>query len=341
MTSRERVLAALRREEPDRVPYFEIGIDRALAQKLMSWEEPESQATDLETNLYSVEEARAISSFLQMDNIYYFMCAPIYAHIQPGQDGRPFYGDGMIQSEADLSLLQFPDPHDDALYTEAEQFVTQKEDYASCFVTAIGIFPTILSMGWESFSVALHENRPFLEEVLDTYCDWMAVVAERVCQLGFDVFISVDDLAFKSGPFFSPAVFRDLVLPRFRSVARKITIPWILHSDGNVMLLLEDLLSLGIAGLHPNEKGAMDIRAMKREYGDRLCLLGNVDLNILGMGTPEEVDEEVRGLIRDVGPGGGYMVSSGNSLADYLRLENVLALSQAVQKCGRYPLHLR
>jgi uroporphyrinogen decarboxylase len=80
---------------------------------------------------------------------------------------------------------------------------------------------------------------------------------------------------------------------------------------------------------------------MKREYGDRLCLLGNVDLNLLGMGTPEEVDEEVRGLIRDVGPGGGYMISSGNTLADYLRPENVLTLSQAVQKYGRYPLHLR
>jgi uroporphyrinogen decarboxylase len=81
----------------------------------------------------------------------------------------------------------------------------------------------------------------------------------------------------------------------------------------------------------------MDIRAMKREYGDRICLLGNVDLNILGLGTPEDVEQEVRELIRDVGPGGGYIVTSGNSLAGYLRPENVLALSNSVSKYGHYP----
>ena len=67
-------------------------------------------------------------------------------------------------------------------------------------------------------------------------------------------------------------------------------------------------------------------------------LLGNVDLNILGNGTPDEVDREVKELIRDIGPGGGYMVTSGNSLAGYLIPENVIALSRAVQRYGSYPL---
>ena len=128
------------------------------------------------------------------------------------------------------------------------------------------------------------------------------------------------------------------MLSHFRRVAEKVTIPWIVHSDGNVVPLLEDLMSLGIAGLHPNEKGAMDIRRMKREHGDRLCLLGNVDLNILGQGTPDDVDQEVHDLIRDVGPGGGYIVTSGNTLAGYLRPENVLAMTNAVQRYGHYPL---
>jgi uroporphyrinogen decarboxylase len=58
------------------------------------------------------------------------------------------------------------------------------------------------------------------------------------------------------------------------------------------------------------------------------------------MGTAEAVDREVRELIRDLGPGGGYIVTSGNSLAAYLLSENVLALSRAVQKYGRYPISL-
>jgi uroporphyrinogen-III decarboxylase len=338
MNSRQRVLAALRREEPDRVPYCELAIDRALAQQLMGWGKPQSQAANLEANVYSVEESKALAAFLHLDNIAYVLRAPIYAHKEAGKDGRLFYGAGMIESEADLDRIVLPDPTDDALYVEAAAFAQRKGEYAACLVTRIGIFPAMLSMGIERFAIALYENMPFVEAVLDRYCDWTAAMAERACQLGFDVFVSTDDMAFKSAPYFSPKVFRELVLPRFRRVREQITLPWIVHSDGNLMPFMDDLLSLGIAGLHPLEKGAMDIRAVKEAYGDRVCVLGNVDLNILGMGTPEDVEDEVRGLIRDVGPGGGYIVTSGNSLAGYLKPENVLALSKAVQRYGQYPL---
>lgn len=340
MSSRERVLAALNREEPDRVPYCELHVDRALAQKVMYGGDPETQAANLETQAYTLEELKAIASFLRMDNIFYVIRAPVYAHKVAGKDGRLFYGEGMIKSEADLSLLELPDPYDDTLYAGAEEFVRGKGDYAAWFVTRVGLFNTMLSMGLEDFCLALSINRPLIEALLDRYFDWMVVVTERVCQLDFDVFVSTDDMAFKTGPFFSPKVFHDLILPYYRRVAEKVTIPWVIHSDGNVLPLLDDFLSIGIAGLHPNEKGAMDIRAMKRDHGDRLCLLGNVDLNILGSGIPDEVDEEVRDLIRDVGPGGGYIVTSGNSLAGYLRSENVLAMTEAVQKYGHYPLNV-
>jgi uroporphyrinogen decarboxylase len=97
-------------------------------------------------------------------------------------------------------------------------------------------------------------------------------------------------------------------------------------------------IDLGATAFHPIEKGAMDIAAVKKEYGDRVCLLGNVDLNILGAGTPEETDAEVKYLIENVAPGGGYIVTSGNSLASYLKPECVLAMSRAVKKYGRYPI---
>lgn len=337
MTSRARVLAALRREEPDRVPYCELSVDRALAEQLLGWQRT-SLAVDKESNQYTLEEARALAECLHLDNLSYVLRAPVYAHKVPGMDGRLFYGEGMIKTEADIDRIVLPDPHDDALYAGARAFVEGKGDYACFFVTRIGIFPTTLSMGWETFSLALYDNRPFVEAVLDRYCDWMLVVAERVCALGFDAFISTDDMAFNSAPFFSRKVFRELVMPRFEEVAEKITIPWIIHSDGNIIPFVDDLLSLGIAGLHPLEKGAVDIAQVKRDYGDRLCLLGNVDLNLLGMATPEEVDAEVRELIRVAGPGGGYIVTSGNSLASYVKPENALALSAAVRRYGPYPL---
>jgi uroporphyrinogen decarboxylase len=339
MSPRERVLAALRCEEPDRVPYCEIGIDRVVSNPLLGLPTPDAlRDGNVEPEPFGAEEHKQIAAALKLDNICYELWPPVYAEKLKGQDGRLYYARGMIKSDADLAMVQLPDPYTDNLYTEAERFARNKGEYAACFVTRIGVFSAMLSMGIDGFCLSMYQDRNLAERLMDMYCDFTAVVAERVGRLGFDVFISTDDFAFNVAPFLSPAMFREVVIPRLRRVAQKINLPWIMHTDGNVLPYIDDLIELGIAGLHPIEKGAMDIRAVKRDYGAQICLLGNVDLNILGMGTPEDVEREVRELIRDIGPGGGYIVTSGNSLTNYVSLENTLALSEAVWKYGRYPL---
>ncbi|MBM4039456.1 MAG: hypothetical protein FJ290_13170 [Planctomycetes bacterium] len=332
MTSRERVLAALRCEVPDRVPYCELWIDPGLARRMMGW------AEGVGDNGWTAEEAKGLAKRLGMDNILYVLRPPVYAKTGEGEGGRQFVGEGMIKSEADLKLIELPDPRDEGLWAQARAFAQGKGDYAAFFVTRLGLFPTIVSLGFEAFCVALHENRPLVEAVLDRYTDWAAALAEQAGEAGFDAFVTTDDMAFKSGPFFSPAVFREVVASRFRRVAEKLTIPWVFHSDGNMAPVADDLIALGVAGLHPNEKGAMDIREMKRRYAGRLCLLGNVEMDLLARGTPRQVAAEVRGLLRDVAPGGGYIATSGNSLASFLRPENILAMSRAVRRHGRYPI---
>ena len=339
MNSRERVLAALRCEEPDRVPYCETAVDRELAAKLLGWRETRGlSAADTATNIFTVAETIAVADFLHLDNLSYILRAPIFAERPVGKDGRRYYGQGLIHNRSDLAAMSLPDPSDDSIYDEAREFVRLKGDRSAWFLTRMGIFPTMLSMGLEDFSIALKEDWGFVEELLDRFCEWTVATAERVCAMGFDVFFTTDDMAFKTGPFFSPGVFRELLLPRYKRLAEKVSLPWVIHSDGNVLPFVDYLVDIGIAGLHPVEKGAMDIRGMKKRYGRRLCLFGNVDLNTLGIGTPEEVEAEVRGLIRDVAPGGGYVVTSGNSLAAYLRPENVIALSNAVRAFGKYPI---
>lgn len=335
MTSRDRVLAALRCEAPDRVPYCELWIDPGLARRMMAW------PNGVGGNGWTPDEAKALAARLGMDNILYVLRPPVYAHIEEGEGGRQFVGQGMIKSEADLRLIELPDPRREALWAEARAFAQGKGDFAAFLVTRIGLFPTIVSLGFEAFCVALHENRPLVEAVLDRYTAWAAALAERAGAAGFDAFVTTDDMAFKGGPFFSPAVFREVVAPRFRRVAERLTIPWVFHSDGNMAPVADDLVALGVAGLHPNEKGAMDIREMKRRYAGRLCLLGNVEMDLLGRGTPRQVAAEVRGLLRDVAPGGGYIATSGNSLASFVRPENVLAMARAVRKHGTYPLRTR
>lgn len=337
MSSRQRVLTALRCEQPDRVPYCEWAVDPSLAAQLMGWP-PTSGDIDLDARSYTIDEMIALADRLYLDNLTCGIRAPVFCEKIKGQDGRIFYGHGLIKSEADLDKLVLPDPREDALYAKAEEVIKRKGERAAVFSTRIGIFPAMLSMGIDTFSFALYDNPRFAETVMDIYFDWANAVAERVCQMGFDVFVSTDDHAFNTGPLLSPAQFRQYVIPRYQRVAKKITIPWVMHSDGNVMPILEDLLSLGICGLHPIEKGAMNIQHMKRDYGRRICLIGNVDLNILGIGTPQDADDEVKWLIREIAPGGGYIISSGNSLASYLQPANVMAMSRAIRKYGEYPI---
>ena len=125
-----------------------------------------------------------------------------------------------------------------------------------------------------------------------------------------------------------------------KKVASSISLPWITHSDGNMLRMMEKWLQLGQNGIHPIEPTAMDIRKVKKQFGYRICLIGNVDVDTLAGGTPEQVDKLVRELIRDIAPGGGYMLSSGNTIPCYARVENVWAMSHALKKYGRYPIDI-
>lgn len=338
LSSSDRVAAALRREEPDRVPYCEVYVSRSFVTPMMGWDPPAVTKTNFEGNEFTVDEYKAVAERLGLDNLTYVLRAPVYSEIVPGAHDTLFYGRGLIRSEADLAIMRLPNPHDDAMYADAETFTRNKGGYAAWFITRLGVGPTMLSLGIEEFCLALYDDRRLVETVLDAYVDWIEVVAERVCQLGFDAFVTTDDIAFNNGPFFSLEMFREVVRPRLERIAKKITIPWIFHSDGDVSLFLDDFAEVGITAVHPIEPAAMDIRKVKTEFGDRLCLIGNVDMNLLSIGTKEQVEEVVRDLVRDVAPGGGYILSSGNSLAHYCRAENVLAMSAAVRRLGSYPI---
>jgi uroporphyrinogen decarboxylase len=330
MTSRERVLAALRREKPDLVPYIEIGVDPAVADQLLGRTSGgASPPVIIEANQRTVEEEKVLARAMHKDNITYVLRAPVFADRVAGEDGRLFYADGQIRSRADLEKLVLPDPTSRELYRELETFVAGKEDFALFLATRAGVFAAALSMGLERFFLALHDDRPFVEQLMDRYTDWAVAVAERACAMDIDVFLTTDDFAWKQGPMVSPELFREAMLPRLRRVGARITKPWLLHSDGNIVPLVEDLLSLGIDGLHSLEPEALDIREVKRRWGDRVCLVGNVSLVTLGRGTPEEVEAEAKGLIRDLGRDGGYMLSSSNSIASYVPVENALAMGRA------------
>jgi uroporphyrinogen decarboxylase len=106
------------------------------------------------------------------------------------------------------------------------------------------------------------------------------------------------------------------------------------------MPILDDILTLGMDGLHPIEPGPMDLAEVKRRYGDRVCIVGNVSVDALSASTPEQVRALVQKCISLAGPGGGYMISSANSIPSYARPENVRAMADAIREFGSYPLRV-
>jgi uroporphyrinogen decarboxylase len=124
-------------------------------------------------------------------------------------------------------------------------------------------------------------------------------------------------------------------------VAEAIKLPWAFHSDGDLSLVMEDLLTLQMNCVNPFEPPVMDMKVAKQKWGDRICLWGNIDLvQTLPYGTVEEVEAEVKQRIKDAGAGGGYICASANSITDFCKIENVLAMTAAVRKFGTYPLDL-
>ncbi|MFN0169230.1 MAG: uroporphyrinogen decarboxylase family protein [Bryobacteraceae bacterium] len=341
MTRRERVMCAVAGGTPDRVPYCELGIDEPIACQLLGRsirQDKVSEAGEYADNPVDVE--KDLSRAVGRDNIRYNFCPPIPAEKHVGEGNILFYGDGQIKSKSDLDKLVLPDPDDDRLYAPAREFLAKREDFAVCAACRLGISPTYLCMGQEFFSLALYDEPDLVEEVLRRYTEWSAKVMARISTMGFDLIWTADDIAFKTGLLLSPKMFRERILPHIRKVAEAITIPWIFHSDGNLTAVLDDIVDLGIAGLHPIEPDAMDIRDIKKRYGKRICLAGNVNVHTLACGSTEQVEEEVKGLLRDVAPGGGYIMTSGNSLASYCKVGNIRAMMATLERYGRYPIEV-
>ena len=325
MNSRERVLAALRREQPDRVPFVEGGIDPPLQRALMGRAD------------FLPEE---LNERIGLDNLMVDFLPPIVG-IHEVHDGINFLAKPLLLTRADLDLLVFPDPEDPALYRAAEALVKRNQGrYAVAAKMRMGASPLLMSMGLEAFSYALADDPGLIDTILGRYADWTIAVVRHLRAVGVDLVWTFDDMAYRTGPMFSPRIFRTVFMPHLRRVADAIKgagLPWIVHSDGNLMPILDDLLTLGFEGLHPLEPGPMDIEAVKQAYGHRVCLVGNIDLHYtLTQGTPAEVEAEVKQRIATIGKGGGYMISSANSITSYCKVENVWAMVNAIRTYAPY-----
>lgn len=214
----------------------------------------------------------------------------------------------------------------------------------------------IFVVGWGD--VAYPGASPYISLFLETMLtepelieQYMAVTTEGALalvdaqlDLGVDGILGGNDWCFKSGSMFSVAAFRRFFVPHLRRIVEachRRGVPYVKHLDGNTMALLPALVDeVGVDGYHGIEPAAgMDVVALKRQYGDRLTLLGNLDCGeLLSRGSEEEIRAQVRRIIQHVSPGGGHVFGSSNSIHDGVPLANLYAMLQAVREFGVYPI---
>ena len=212
-----------------------------------------------------------------------------------------------------------------------------REDYAVFARIRLGGASTFESMGLDVFSIMMYEDPDLVKEVHRRFSEWSARVVQHLNKMDFDFIWANDDHADTKAPWINMEMWEEFFKPYQMMVAKEIKKPWIFHSDGNLFPILDGLLQLGMNGVHPVQPSAMDINQLKAKYGQRVCIVGNIDLDYtLPRGTEAEVEAEVRDRIEKVGKGGGYMISSANSITDYCKVENVRAMSRAIRKYGKY-----
>lgn len=353
--------ALLRQGEPDRVPPFELSIDEDIKRKFLGKATGSLEAEaeffmkagyDFVPLTIGVRQTtRGETSGLMGERpVQTSLLKPAEAQYNPFQQEVTTRmwaeeGQGIIQDRASFDNYDWPDA-DSFNYETVEQLGKLIPEQAKVIVCVGAVFTASwMFMGMESFCIAVAEGSELVRRLIRKIGETQLGVVENLLQ--FDSVGAIcmpDDLAYTTGMIVNPKVFREHVFPwnkRIGDLVRAKDLPYIYHSDGRIYDVIDDLIECGFDALHPCERSSTDIDAVKRQYGGRLCLCGNIDLDsTLTLGTPEEVEEEVKTRIRTVGPGGGYCCGSSNSVPEYVPIENYIAMIESIAKYGGYPINV-
>ncbi len=353
--------ALLCRGEPERVPLFEGTIHEDIKSRFLG-----KPAGGLETEVefhmkagYDYVpltiglrqtmrgETTGVMGTRQVNTAVFKAARARYNPFQDGLSTRMWAegGQGVIHDAASFDGFPWPDPGGFS-YSAVEKLGKLLPEGAKAVINVGYVFmASWMLMGFERFCIGLAEEDELVKRVIARVGAIQKRVVENLLQ--FDCVGAIrmpDDLAFNTGPLVDPRFLRAHVFPRDREIGdlvRSKGLPYLYHSDGRLYEVIDDLIACGFHSLHPCEPAAMDIELLKRRYGGRLCLCGNIDLNTtLTRGTPAEVEAEVKRRIGALAPGGGYCCGSSNSVPEYVPFENYLAMIEAVRKHGRYPIGL-
>jgi len=327
LTARELVPAALRHEETERIPYNFMFTPPAESALRKHYGTDDLQGT-LNCHLY----------------LYGPAGKPLYA--SPEEFGASITDEfGVVWSTSDLDRgspigpvfprpaldgYEFPDPWAPARWEPVEAAARKYPDQFRLAVIGDLWERAHFMRGLDKLLVDLYWAPAFVHELLDRLCEYNLQTLAGLARYQPDgVFIS-DDYGFQNQLMMSPRDWRTFVKPRLKRMldaARDLGLVTMLHSCGHVTPIVPDLIELGLDILHPVQPEALDVFALKREFGKDLTLCGGISTQqTLSHGTPAEVTAEVVRKAAVLGSGGGYILEPGITLQADVSLENLVAL---------------
>lgn len=377
MTPRQRVLTALDHREPDRVPVALGGGPYGLVDDVylrlvdhLGLGEPVPPFRSGHNISYMDDR---VLEHLKIDTRYVWPGASPSAPVPVAGDpdtlvdgyGQPwkralpyFYPARGILEDAGIDEIDervtWPDPRDPRWTAGVRERARALREGTDCFivarmVTSHGPYQTASNLrGAEQFLMDMAADERFAGGLVERISDSIAGLMERYVDAAGPYIDMIelpgDDYATQTGMAMSPAMFRAYFKPALRRLVdtartRRSELKVMLHCDGALTPILPDLVEIGIDVVHPLEPlPAMDLDRIKASYGDRLSFLGGIDIQRALPGTRAEVVEEVRRRIRQLAPGGGYILAPANHVQPDVPTENVVTLYEAAREYGRYPI---
>jgi len=377
MSARKRVIQALNHEEPDRIPLFCQIIMPGFQRDLLNyWGDSYSMDRKFKLSYrdYNLEYKLGFDMSWGFDSFPNFIPQK---HMQENPlpklpnnnkyidyNGRIF----LKQRNKDMGdayyLGNYIDTEEKADYFHDTYFSIEWEeapDFARNINKRLRKFPTddfvpcchlnpILEPLWQGLGLGLliklvRKNKSKIKHYIELRTKKLIKASRLNAETDFDVFFICDDTALKNTTMINPKYHRELIIPAYKQVVqilRKAGKYVCFHSDGFTEPYFDGLVEAGFSGVESLEPMAgMNLKHLKETYGDKLCLIGNIDVSqLLPYGTRDDVVKAVKKCIRDAGEGGGYMLSPCTDITNSCKLDNVLTMMSAAKKYGEYPLKL-
>jgi uroporphyrinogen decarboxylase len=354
MRPKDRFLSALKRQPVDRVPLYDFLFQRPLFQELIG-RTPDA---------YNARDAMDLTVAMGLDGVWIpygchsgWSAEKITERIYKDEWGTTFQKDDAawpidapiafpLKTREDLRHYAPPDPLAEGRLGEINTAVAMNGELGEKAVAILGgvngpLTVTWFLLGYENLCLSLYDDPGFLEELVELAVDFDVKAINRMARAGVDAMILADDYGASAQGLLRPQQFKAIYKPGLKKIIDGIkanTLPVFLHCCGRVYDYLDDLVEIGIEAYHPVQRTAgMDLATVKKQYGDRICLVGNIDSSrTLPFGTPEQIAAETREALRIAAPGYGYILGSDHSLHDGIPVKNIQLMFDVARKYGVY-----